>query len=151
MRLSFVRGSTLQFGLVARRFSSSDAPHWRFRSELGCERTKFRSQTAWAFAPDRLGPAFGPFALALRPKSAENRPRKPGPRTGNMIEQPRAPVFRDRFWTSRAGFLCFLKYFSFWAPRLGPRPGRSLAWGRPPPRDFLAWDPPGAPNTYMFF
>ena len=51
----------------------------------------------------------------------------------------------------RAGYLGCILYFSFWAPGLGPRPGKSLAWGRPPPRPviFLAWDPPG-PQINIF-
>ncbi len=36
-----------------------------------------------------MRPVFTSFQLVLRPKPAQNPPRKPGPGTGSIIEQPR--------------------------------------------------------------
>ncbi len=54
-----------------------------------CERTSNRSQIAGAGGPGNLGSVFDPFALKLQPNHAQNHAKKPGPGTGNTIEQPK--------------------------------------------------------------
>ena len=50
---------------------------------------QIRSKTARAEGPGSLGPDFGPSTLALRRKSAQNQPRKPGPGTGSTTKRPK--------------------------------------------------------------
>ncbi len=66
-----------------------------------CERTKRRSRIAWAPSPDPLGPDFGPFTQALRPRPAQNRSRKPGPGTGSMVEQPKVHFGSNAWFPGR--------------------------------------------------
>ncbi len=45
------------------------------------------------FRPGQLGTGFGSVRIRFPAKTGTNRPRKPGPGTGNTIEQPKVLVF----------------------------------------------------------
>ncbi len=92
--------------------------------------SKIRSHIARASGRGNLGPVFvGLFPLALRPKPAQNRPRKPGPGTGRTIEQPKVhpgpTCARDHMLAAASGGLR--------GPGLGQRGGALLKLLHQPP------------------
>ncbi len=61
----------------------------RFGAAIGNKIGAADRQIARAEGPDSLGPVLCPFELGLRPKPAQNRPRKPGQGTGRIIKHPK--------------------------------------------------------------